>query len=87
MNKEEIKYTMAIIRSAIWALYGRQKLILNGYSMLKVRRYYDELFFPLLSGETCNVSGWFEVLGVDYVFKLRIEKDIVTHLGIGELNI
>lgn len=77
MNKDEIKYIMAIIRPAIWALYGRQQLKLSAYSETDIH-YFSDI-----------VSGWFEVDSInreDY-FKVEIKEDVVISLAIGELNV
>lgn len=80
---------MAIIRPAIWVLFGRRKLRLTGYKEVKVLYDLDSIIVPMEKSELYNISGWFEVDnigGLDY-FKLKIERDIVTHLTVGELNV
>lgn len=78
MKKEEINYAMLIIRSAIWAMYGRQKLRMVGYQEVEIGRF--------IGGIMSEVSGWFDIQG-NYLYKLKIEKDTVTNLEIGKLNV
>lgn len=74
MDKDEMRSVMTIIRPAIWALYGRQKLRLSGYAMVDLFGSFIEL-------------GWFEVEGNGWHYKLKIVKNTVAHLTVGELNV
>lgn len=85
MNKDEVKHVMAIIRPAIYALYGRQKLKLSAYSKVNVQ-------YAAGMGESgmSDISGWFEVHSIDYfdgIYRLEIKEDVVTSLATGELDV
>jgi len=79
MDEYQIKRIMKILRPAIWAMYGRQKLRLAGYTLLE---YEDDKV----------KGGWFEVVGVykdggdEFSYKAKIEDRVVTSLSTGRLR-
>ena len=67
---------MTILRPAIYALHGRQKLKMSGYSMVE------------LTGDYFVKFGWFEVHSSnDRCYKARVINDTVEHLATGKLNV
>ncbi len=86
MDKEEIKYIMAIIRPVITALYDRQKLKLTAFSLLRIT-YYNEFMYPEKTDQLYDISGLFQVRGKNCSYVLKVEEDIVTSLSVGELNV
>lgn len=73
MNPKEIKNIMAIVRPAITAMYGRQKLELAAYNQMGENYLWIQVEGAIGPDEKRN-------------YKLRLEEGKVTYLAIGELS-
>jgi hypothetical protein len=74
MNKEEVKRIMAIVRPAVYAVYGRMPLSLTAYSKMGKDFYWVEV-----------EESYPDIEEVNY-YKLRIDNGEVTYLNMGELK-
>ena len=72
MNKKQIKEILAIVRPAIIAIYGRQRIILTAYNKMSDNCLWVE------------IEGW--VADDPILYKARIEYDEITYLNEGKLR-
>jgi hypothetical protein len=85
VNAKEIKEVMALIRPAIFAMYGQQRLKMTGYRDV----FFTSIYIGSPAVAQGRWSGWFEVTSqqTDGSYIVELNNGETTTVGIGILKL